>query len=322
MNKLIGKTLGPYQIETKIAEGGMATIFKAYQPSLERHIALKVLSPSSASKNPVFAKRFRREAKSIARLHHPNILSVYDFGIDQDYNYIAMRYVEEARTFGELMRKSYDPEQLIDYLVQIAAALTYAHQQGVVHRDVKPSNVLIDQDGWALLSDFGLVKLTDAVSKLTEDGKGVGTAAYMSPEQAKGIAIDHRTDIYALGVIVYEIFTRTIPHQAATPLGILLKRTSQPPLPPSTINPAIDERVEQIILRALANKPADRYESATDFIETLQQALAGIFQPEPESETTTDESTPPPDISPDSEAGPTFKEKLLKGWLNRLGLTL
>lgn len=272
MEELIGKELGQYRIEEKIGQGAMASVFKAYQPSLERYVAIKVLPPYFAAKNPVFSKRFKREAKSVARLHHPNILPVYDYGIDRDYSYIVMRYVEGAQTLAHLMYQSSNDAQKFDVVLQVARALAQAHENGVIHRDVTPSNVLMDK-GWALLSDFGLAKFSEPATRLTGVGKGIGTPAYMSPEQARGGAIDHRTDIYALGVILYEILTKAIPHDADTSLSILLKRTTEPPPSPRTINPDISKRMEQVVMRAMASKPDHRFETADQFAEALKAAM-------------------------------------------------
>lgn len=273
MDELIGKTLGQYRIETKIGSGGMATVFKAYQLSLDRHVAIKVLPPSFASQNPIFVERFQREAKAIARLNHPNILPVYDFGIDHDYSYIVMRYVEGAQTLGQIIPYSLRTEWIVYLISQVANALTYAHHRGVVHRDVKPSNILLDGE-WVLLSDFGLAKVEQTATHLTDNGKSIGTPAYMSPEQARGEEVDHRSDIYSLGVILYEMLTHQIPHDAPTPLGIMLKRTTQPPPSPRSVNPAIPVSLEKIILRTLSLKPEDRYDSAADCMLDLKQAFA------------------------------------------------
>ena len=184
-----------------------------------------------------------------------------------------MRLVEGARSLSQIIPSSLNNAQTIDLISQVASALAYAHAQGVIHRDVKPSNILLDA-GWALLSDFGLVKVHEIATKLTDVGKGIGTPAYMSPEQAQGGAVDHRTDIYSLGVMLYEMLTQTIPHDAPTSLGILMKRTTQPPLSPRAINPAISNSLEQVVLRSLAIHPADRYDSAEDFIAALKKAVA------------------------------------------------
>jgi serine/threonine-protein kinase len=281
MDELIGQTLGQYHIKEKIGEGGMATVFKAHQLNLDRHIALKVLPPYFASKYPAFAKRFQREAKAVARLHHPNILPVYEYGTIENYSYIAMRYVEGSQTLGHLMPRALTNERILDLVSQVAAALTHAHKHGIVHRDVKPANILMADGSWALLSDFGLVQDDESGSRLTDTGKGIGTAAYMSPEQAQGSRVDHRTDIYALGVILYEMLTGIIPHDASTPLGIMLKRTTQPPPLPRALNPTIPLGVEQIIVRALAVKPKDRYDSAVEFANALKKAMAEDDQPDP-----------------------------------------
>jgi serine/threonine-protein kinase len=278
MEELIGQKLGQYQIEAKIGSGGMASIFKAYQPSLERYVAIKVLPPSLASKNPIFIQRFQREAKAVAQLHHPNIVPVYDFGIDLDYSYIVMRYVEGAQTLGQIMPYSFNRERIIHLINQIASALTYAHQRGVIHRDVKPSNILLDGD-WALLSDFGLAQVEEAVSRLTDSGMSIGTPAYMSPEQARGESVSYSTDIYSLGVITYEMLTHTIPHNAPTPVGILMKRMTQPPASPRLVNPDISPHIEHVVLRSLSVNPQDRYASAAEYAAALAAALANGADP-------------------------------------------
>ena len=273
MSELIGRTLGQYQIIEQIGKGGMATVYRAYQPSLNRYIALKVLSPIHAREEPDFNERFRREAESIANLRHPNILPVYDFGHEQDYSYIAMAYVEGARTLREVMAELLSLSQVADLIGQIAAALDCAHQQKVIHRDVKPSNVLMDGD-WALLTDFGLAKMTEASVKLTGSGVGVGTPAYMSPEQAQGVEIDCRTDVYSLGIVLFEMLTGQIPHSAETPLAIVLKRITEPLPIPHTINPDIPEAVERVILKALAREPVDRFASAGAMADALKVAVS------------------------------------------------
>ena len=273
MQELIGKKLGQYHIEAEIGAGGMAVVYKARQSTLNRHVALKVLPPLFAAQNPDFIKRFQHEAESIARLEHPNILPVYEFGVDQGYHYIVMRYVKEGKTLDRIMRQSLSQEQAIELVTQIGHALAYAHKKGVVHRDLKPSNVLIADD-WPLLSDFGLAKTNDL--KLTATGMSLGTPAYMAPEQAQGKTIDQRVDIYALGVILYEMLTGRIPHldEADMPYMILYKRCIEPPHFPREINPTISEGVEQVMLQALAMKPEDRYNDIADFVTALQMAVA------------------------------------------------
>lgn len=273
MEDLVGKQLGQYRIEAKIGQGAMAAVFKAYQPNLDRFVAIKVMPPFLAAENPVFVTRFQREAKSIARLQHPNIVPVYDFGIEGDYSYIVMRYVAGAQTLYQTISAPLDRAPKFDTIFQIANALNYTHKHGVIHRDVKPSNILLD-DGWALLSDFGVAKGSAFGTRVTGTGKNIGTPAYMSPEQARGHTVDHRTDIYALGLILYEMLTNALPHDSDTPLSILVKRTTETPVSPRTLNPAISKRIEQVILRSLAPDPDDRFSTAEQFATDLKAALA------------------------------------------------
>ena len=293
MEELIGKTLGAYEIKEKIGEGGMAYVFKAYQPALDRFVAIKILSPRLVNE-PGFTERFQREAHAVAHLNHPNILQVHDFGLQDNYYYIVMRYVANSLTMETLMRRDAPVDQLIEYAIQVAEALNYAHEHGIIHRDVKPSNILIDNQ-WALLSDFGLVKQTRGDGRhLTAAGKqGLGTPAYMSPEQAKGASIDHRADIYALGIILYQILTGTIPHDAPTPLAIIAKRVTEPVLPLRQLKPEISESLEQVALRALVSEPDYRYNSATQFAMSLRQAQRDANSPGP---LTTTQFLPDPNL--------------------------
>jgi serine/threonine protein kinase len=274
MEGLIGRTLGQYRIVEQIGVGGMATVFKACQPALDRYVAIKVL-PSFNAKQPGFNERFFREARATASLHHPNILPVYDFGQERGYSFIVMRYVEGARTLSEVMKEPLDLAMVADIIGQVAAALDHAHARKIIHRDVKPTNVLMDGD-WALLTDFGLARMTEASMKLTGTGVGIGTPAYMSPEQGQGLPVDHRTDIYSLGVILFEMLTGQIPHNAETPLAIILKRMMEPLPLPRSFNPAIPEAVERVILKALADEPGDRFASAGALAAALQQAVSGV----------------------------------------------
>ncbi len=276
MSNLSGKSLGQYRIIEQIGMGGMATVYKAFQPSLDRHVAIKVLS-SFYAQQPNFSERFKREAKAIASLNHPNILPVYDFGQEEDITYIVMRHIEGALSLKEAMSKPIGVDQIADLIGQTAAALDYAHNRGIVHRDVKPSNVLMDGD-WLLLSDFGLAKMVEGSTTLTETGVGMGTPAYMSPEQSQGISVDHRTDIYALGIILFEMLTGKIPHDSDTPYGIIVRRLSEPLPLPRTLNPNIPESLERVTLKALADTPDDRYSSAGELATALTEDLKSTEQ--------------------------------------------
>jgi serine/threonine protein kinase len=268
---LVGQTLGQYTILEQVGEGGMATVFKAYQPGLNRSVALKILPPSFAKKGD-FSERFNREAQAIGNLHHPNILPVYDSGQDKGYSYMAMRYIENAHTLGDVMKKPLETKRIVELMAQIAAALDHAHKAGIIHRDIKPSNVLMDGN-WPLLSDFGLAKMVEGAVELTGTGVGMGTPAYMSPEQGMGKKVDHRTDIYALGIILFEMLTGQVPHKAETPIATVMKRINEPLPLPRSLNPNIPEAVERVLLKALAVDPQLRFNSAGDMAAALKAAF-------------------------------------------------
>lgn len=273
MDKLFnGATLGAFRILHPIGEGGMARVYKAYQPSMERYVALKVL-PSSFAEDPQFVERFIREARTIAALEHRNILPVFDFGEQGGITYMAMRYVEGG-TLKELLAKGrltlHDTQ---DLLSQVCAALDYAHRRKVIHRDVKPSNVILDGEGAAYLMDFGIAKVVGASADLTATGAAIGTPAYMAPEQAVGGAVDGRTDIYALGVMLFEMVVGRVPFQADTPMAVLMAHLHDPLPLPSQIDPTIPETVEAVVIKALAKAPEDRYQTANDMAAGFRKAL-------------------------------------------------
>ena len=272
LNNLIGQTLGQYEIIKPVGQGGMASVFLARQPGLNRDVALKVLLPEIAGR-PGFSERFTREAQAIGNLHHPNILPVYDSGVDGRYSYLAMRYIPNATTLSTRMKSRISITEAAELTRQIAAALDHAHQAGIIHRDVKPGNILMDND-WVLLSDFGLAKIVASSSDLTGTGTGLGTPLYMSPEQAKGEKVDHRTDIYALGIMLYEMLTGQVPHKAETPLGTVVKRISEPLPMPRTVNPSITPAVEHVLLKALETNREQRYNSAGELAQALNNAIA------------------------------------------------
>lgn len=276
MNPYIGEMLGPYQIVAQIGQGGMATVFKAYQPSMDRYVALKVL-PSHFTQDETFVARFNQEARTLARLEHPHILPVYDYGEHEGITYLVMRYVE-AGTLRDLIEQKgvLDLAQVVHILGQVGRALGYAHSQGVIHRDVKPSNVLIDQLGNAFLTDFGIAKLVAGSARFTGSGVVIGTPAYMSPEQGLGKPVDHRCDIYALGVMLYEMLVGQVPYDAETPLAVLMKHVSAPLPPPRQLRPDLPEVFERIALKALAKVPEARFQTAERMAEMLERAIAGL----------------------------------------------
>ena len=273
MDVLIGRNLGQYRIVEKIGKGGMATVYKAFQPTLDRYVAIKVLPPIHAE-NPEFGERFEREAKAVAQLNHPNIVPIHDFGQDGNYRFLVMRYIDGATTLKDVMKTSLGLTQITDLIGQVAAALAHAHERGIIHRDVKPSNVMMDGQ-WALLTDFGLARMAEVLVELTGSGVGVGTPAYMSPEQGRGLPVDHRSDIYSLGILLFEMLTGQIPHNADTPFAIVFRRITEPLPLPRTLNPEIPEKVEQVVLKSLATEPDHRFESTEEMTDALRQAAAG-----------------------------------------------
>ena len=274
MDQLLpGQMLGPYRIINQIGQGGMATVYKAYQPSMDRNVAIKVL-PSQLADSKEFTQRFQQEARIIARLEHAHILPVFDYGESEGIAYFVMRYLD-AGTLKNKMESGHLPLREIDRIfTQLADALGYAHSQGVVHRDLKPANALIDAQGSLFLTDFGIAKILESASpRLTQTDAIMGTPAYISPEQAQAQKVDQRSDIYSLGIILYEMVTGRVPFTADTPLAVILKHVSDPLPLPSSIKPDIPEAIEQVILKALAKNPNDRYATTGEFISAWKHAL-------------------------------------------------
>lgn len=299
MSNLSGRNLGPYRIMEQIGKGGMATVYKAYQPSVDRYVAIKVL-PAHFAQDPTFVERFEREARTIARLEHPHILPVYDYGkADDGTTYIVMRYIE-AGTLADLLAESVlFLEEGFRIFIQIGEALAYAHAQGVVHRDMKPSNVLMDMHNQAFLTDFGLARIVEGDSSLT--GSAIlGTPAYMAPEQGEGKPADERSDIYALGIMLYEMTTGRRPFEAETPMAVMLKHMTEPLPLPRQINPALSPAIERVILKALAKTPAERFQTVDDMVRALQAAI----QESPVVTAATSPSIQPDVAQPAAEAQP------------------
>jgi serine/threonine protein kinase len=286
LEDLTGKQLGSYRVVAPLGEGGMAIVYKAYQAGMDRYVALKIL-PRYFASDPQFSGRFEQEAKVLARLLHPHILPVHDYGEVDGYTYIVMPFVESG-TLADLLEGDPLPlTQIRRIIAQVGDALDYAHSQGVIHRDVKPSNILVDQRGNCLLTDFGIAKMVEGSIHFTRTGGIVGTPAYMSPEQIQGEGLDGRSDVYSLGIVLYEMATGRPPYRAETPPAIFVKHLHDPLPPPRTLNPALPEATERVILKALAKKREDRYATAGDMVQALQAAMPDT----PHTEVALDEET-------------------------------
>jgi serine/threonine-protein kinase len=272
---LLGRTLGPFEIISELGRGGMAVVYKARQADLERTVALKILPPE-LSIDQSYRARFLQEARSAAALEHPHIMPIYAVGAAEGINYIAMKFIA-GQTLKDIVqeRGAMDIAEAAGMLEQVADALDYAHSQGVIHRDIKPSNMMTDRNGWVYLTDFGLAR-GGTTGGLTMAGTVMGTPEYMSPEQAQGLAtIGPPTDIYALGVVLYELLTGQMPFQADTPMGMLVARLQYAPRPPRDYRGDLPMPVEDVIMRALARKPEARYATAKELIAALKSA-AGL----------------------------------------------
>ncbi len=295
MPLIAGATLGPYRILEPLGRGGMASVYKAYEAALDRYVALKVL-PAEFLHDPTFAERFRREARSTAKLEHPNIIPMYASGIDEGVPWMSLRLVAGGTLSSLLKRGRLDPRQAVAVLSGVAGALDYAHSQGFVHRDVKPQNVLIDEAGHVYLADFGIARMVEGASALTQTGVVSGTPQYMAPEQGRGEAIDHRVDIYALGIIAYEIFTGCVPFTADTPVAVLMKHIMDPiPLPKPGEMP---EALLRPLMKCLDKDPKARWSTGMAFVQALGKGFEEsrpVAPPSPrEPETTVVPSGPRP----------------------------
>ncbi len=265
-----GAQLGPYQIVDRIGRGGMALVFRAYHAGLDRHVAVKVL-PDFYAEDESYRLRFQQEARSVARLKHPNILEVFDFGYEQDVAYLVLELVEGG-TLADRLGTPMPLDEVVRILKQVAAALDYAHQQGIVHRDIKPSNVLMHKDGTVVLADFGLAKMAGSLRRLTSSGTVMGTPEYMSPEQAADEAVGPASDRYALACVAYEMLTGRVPFEADTPAATLLFHVTKPMPATRELRGELSAHVEDVLRRGLAKRPDDRYPSAASFIAALTPA--------------------------------------------------
>ncbi len=274
-SSLIGRRLGKYEITELLGQGGMATVYKGYRPDIDRFVAIKVLPPHPG-RNHQFVERFRLEARTIAQLQHPHILPMHDYGSDGDILYLVMAFVDGG-SLKDLINNGPVPIKDTETILrQVSSAMDYAHRRNVIHRDIKPDNILLDNEGHALLADFGIVKIMEGEgenSGLTATGGVLGTPAYMAPEQSQGIGVNNHADIYSLGVIVYEMITGRQPYQADTPMQVMLKHITDPVPTLSDFAGTLPPTLEPVMMKVLAKEPSERYETATEFAQEFLRAV-------------------------------------------------
>src|SRR5947209_19839554 len=279
---LIGTVLGTCTLQKLIGQGGMGAVYLAQQSRPRRQVAVKVLlpmTPLSPNQLAAFLERFRRETDAAASLEHPNIMPVHEYGEQDGLAYLVMPYVSGG-TLRDVMEKEQQLPlaKVMNYLDQMVAALSVAHEHGVIHRDIKPANILITADERLLLTDFGLVKIVtegqNPLPRLTGDGMPLGTPDYMAPEQVLGERVDSRADLYSLGIILYQMVTGATPFQGQTPMQIAMQHLHVPPSSPRTLRPELPAVAEQVMLRLLAKRPADRYIRAQDVANAFRAALS------------------------------------------------
>ncbi|OQA23717.1 MAG: Serine/threonine-protein kinase PrkC [Chloroflexi bacterium ADurb.Bin360] len=268
---LIGTTMGQYQILDELGRGGMALVYKAWQPSLRRYVALKVLLPYLGN-DPEFIQRFQQEAIVAANLSHPHIVTIYEVGQHEGHIFIAMEYVEGMSLEQLILDQGALPlERTTRILRQVAEALDYAHKRRFLHRDIKPANILLAEDDRVVITDFGIAKALEgsgATARLTSSGTVLGTPAYMSPEQIQGLAVDHRSDLYAFGIVAYEMLSGQVPFDGTT-TALLYAQVNNPPPAITRFAPGLPPHVEWVISRMLAKQPSERFISASEFVEAL-----------------------------------------------------
>ena len=277
MPDLVGRTVGKYRIVARLGQGGMAEVYKAYQPGLDRYVAIKVMHPFLAN-DADFIGRFEREARSVANLRHQNIVHVFDFDVEENLYYMAMELVDGPSLKEELLarQKQNNPFSLPEIgrlMVALADAIDYAHSQGMVHRDLKPGNFMLSRAGQVLIMDFGIAKIMGS-TQYTVTGAVTGTPAYMSPEQGQGERGDERSDIYSLGIVLYEMVIGQVPFDADTPFAAIMKHITEPLPIPSATRPDLPEAIESLILKALSKNPDDRYQTGAEFAMALREGFS------------------------------------------------
>ncbi len=265
--------IGRYEVKGELGRGGMATVYRAWDPSFEREVAIKML-PRELLHDPQFRDRFRREIKTIASLEHPAIVPVYDVGEEDGVPYFVMRYMPGGSLSQWIEKGKFSLEDAARIIERLSSALAYAHRHGLIHRDLKPDNILFDGNGDPFISDFGVAKITDSSTNMTGSGI-IGTPAYMSPEQAQGEPVDARSDIYGLGVIIFQMLSGHQPYEATTPMGVAVKHITDPVPDILAVNPELPPATDKIIKTAMAKDKEQRYPTATELSRALHEAAFG-----------------------------------------------
>jgi len=276
---LEGQTLGKYRVLEALGRGGMAQVYRGYHPQLDRHVAVKVLRADLVEQEE-FLERFRREAHAVSGLRHANIVQVFDFDVQDDFYYMVMELLEgdtlRARLNEYRIKKERMPlDEIARILTDVLSGLEYAHEEGIIHRDIKPANIMLTKKGQAVLTDFGIAQILGN-TRVTVSGAMMGTLSYMAPEQGLENRCDARSDIYSLGIVLYEMLTGFTPFDADTPLAILMKHLNDPLPLPSKLDPSLPPSFEQIVLKALAKNPDDRYQSAAEMLVAVQSMQQGL----------------------------------------------
>ncbi|MBM4422294.1 MAG: hypothetical protein FJ030_02745 [Chloroflexi bacterium] len=314
----IGENVGAYRIIAQLGQGGMATVYKAYHANLDRYVAIKVMHPAF-KEDKSFLVRFQREARVLAKLEHPNIVPIYDFSDHNGQPYLVMKYVEGETLKGRLGQGPASLAETLKVVDAVGSALAYAHKQGILHRDVKPSNVIITADGHYYLSDFGLARIASAGESTLSQDTMLGTPNYISPEQAKGVKdLDGRTDIYSFGVVLYEMIVGRVPFSGDTPFSVIHDHIYTPMPPPTALNPNVPESLEKFLLKAMAKERDDRFADASAMVAAFHQAVgeqlpgAATHHAQMGSSTADTASMPAPvpeptQIAPRLAAAPTVK---------------